>query len=216
MTRALALLDNNKTIVVAESKGGLGSEMPKYIFDADALFLARGMFKPNATYGFKLNKASTSSTGTSVWQVNIATDLTVFNEGATLAALFDEVKLVGTCFRWSQLNVPGGTHFNFFIGYTPVVYATTPTAAVVSRMPFCILSGSNWPSTGRGMKGDVISASVKGRTWGACTDEGVSTPRIVSGLNGTFSIAHSTAPNSSGAVFISYWLQTRAMFRNRG
>jgi len=204
---AISLLENNKRVVSVETKDGITLS---HAYDPEALRLGRSLLRPNSVYSFNLSKNSSLTSGSSVMQINIATDLTVYAEGATLAALFDEVKLRSTTLELALCQT-GGSNFSYLIGFTPIVYTTTPTAAIVMRMPYSHIGTTNWPTRA----GSSIQAVVADRTWGACTDEGVSTPRIVSGLAGTYSIANLSVPSSS-QLYFSYVIRCKASFRNRG
>jgi len=172
------------------------------------------MFSSDATYTFRLSKAGLLTNGSSVINVNIATDLTVFSEGAALAALFDEVKLVKT--RFEIHPSAHLTQFAYVIGYEPVVSTVTPSASALLRLPCSQMS-----ATFVTVRPQAVLEYVAPRSsiYGLVTDEGVATPRVRSGLNGTFSFSwvpgQTNAP-TTGETVAAYALMTIAHFRKRG
>jgi len=186
-------------------------------FDASTVASMRSFLGPRE-YSFRLSRISTITSGTGVLAVNIATDLTVYAEGSALAALFDECKLVRTRLRLAYNSFVSYQSFPFMIGYERTVLTTTPTSTAVARLPdskLCYYGPS--PTLPNGDTWD-LSVSGHGRPYGMTVDEGISSPRLVSGLNGTFKVVNvtGTATPVSSSVHFAYTLTTIAKFRSRG
>lgn len=182
-------------------------------FDPAVLQALRGMFSSDRTYRFRMAKVSTLTNGTASLQVNVATDLTVYQEGTALAALFDECQLVAT--RWRLNLLTHTTQYGFVLGYEPIVTTATPSAATLVRLPCSCAYTTIFNDEKNGAFTLVYNAHRP--LWGMCIDEGVAAPRLRSGLNGTFRIAHMTAtitPTTSEVNF-NYTLVTEARFRSR-
>jgi hypothetical protein len=183
------------------------------VFDPTVLTVLRGTFMIDRPYSARLSKCSFLTNGTGLLQVNVATDLTVYAEGAAFLALFDECKLART--RWVLAANAHTTQFPYVIGYEPVVSTSTPTSTNLSRLP-CSAICTTFAATLT--NGKLTYTAPPESLWGLTAAEGLSSPLIRSGLNGTFSIANvtgCTAPTTAEVSF-AYQLITIAHFRRRG
>lgn len=183
-------------------------------FDPSVLMTLRGMFNSDQKYQFRMSKVSTLTNGTAVLQVNVATDLTVYQEGAALAALFDECRLVRT--RWELVLLTHTTQFGFMIAYEPIVTTVAPTAVILTRLPHSKICTTVFGKTVETASYDLEYGAHK-PLWGMTIDEGVSAPRLRSGLNGTFRIAHipATITPTTSEINFNYRLITIAELRSR-
>jgi len=198
-----ALLNTRK--LTSESKESLIS------FDDKVLLALRSMFSSQKTYDFRLSRISSIINGTGILAVNIATDLTVFAEGTALNALFDEVKLIETRLRLVALGHT--TNFSLMVGYEPVVNTSTPTPTNLGRLPCSELTTT--------FMTQKVTSQLRYRAptyaiYGLCSDEGVSIPRICSGLNGTFSVCNVGGTPTTSEIDFNYQLLTIGRFRKRG
>jgi hypothetical protein len=211
--KAVKALNNSREVEIVGGGDSKDVATTRISYNADVLSTLRSMFSSDRPYRFRLSKSGFLTNGTAILQVNIATDLTVFAEGAALTALFDEVKLQAT--RWQLVSNAHTTQFPFVIGYEPVINTAGPTTASLLRLP-CSTTSSTFVTVP--IVAQLDYRASKDSIWGLVSDEGVSTPRTRSGLNGTFSIANyvnGTAP-TTGEVSFCYTLTTLAHFRKRG
>lgn len=200
-------LRSSATMVVGEEK------KPVTVFEPSLLALGRSVIG-NWKCKFRTSRSSTVNSGTGTLQVVLSTDLASQSEGAALTALFDECKLLSTELQILG-NAAGAPAIMVVVGFEPIVSTTTPTTALVARLPGSIvISSSNFDGKAKTVRYVVLTP----RNWGLTSDEGVSTPRIASGMNGNWSFASMntfTTPGNSYPYF-GYHLRVDAMFRNRG
>jgi hypothetical protein len=204
--RAINVLLNNRKIEEKESVS----------FNSEILAILRASFRSDQEYLFRLSRVSVLTSGATSLQVNVATDLTQFNEGTALAALFDECKLVKTKWQLRLNNTTG--QFPFVMGYEPIVNTVTPTSTNLIRLPVSEIYSTFAVDSASTSYHLTYKAPMSLTLWGLVSDEGVSAPRIRSGLNGTFSIANVTggAVPTASQVYFAYSLLTLAKFRKRG
>jgi hypothetical protein len=187
------------------------SKEPAILFDPVVLGVFRSLFSVARQYSFRLSRISSLINGTAILSVNIATDLTTFSEGAALSALFDEVKLVET--QWTLVSVAHTTQFSFISGYEPVVNTSTPTPTNIGRLPLSELSTTFCTNK---VLTRLRYRAPSDALFGLVSDEGVASPRICSGLNGTFSICNVSGTPTTAETDFSYQLLTVGRFRKRG
>jgi hypothetical protein len=200
-------LHSSATLVVDEKK------LATMVFNPETVALGRAVIG-NWQAKFRTSRASRLTSGTSTLQVIVSTDLSLQSEGAALTALFDEVKGVRSTIQILG-NGTGSPPAVVHVGFEPIVSTVTPTIALVARLPGAsLLTSQNYMGTPY-----VLTRSFgAGRQWGLTSDEGVSAPRIASGMNGNWSFASDNAVTTPGSAFVyfAYALRVDAVFRNRG
>jgi len=188
----------------------MNNRSPAGTFDGYVVAAMRALLG-SATYKFRLSRISNMSSGASSIQLNVSCNLTQYAEGAALLTLFDECKMDSSEFVHNSVDVTAVTRIMYYIGFSPVESSVTPTSTSVSRLP-----GSrqfySFQTQGKALH---QVAHVQSRPWGLTADEGVSTPRICSGLNGVWSLATANTATAT-TVYIFYTLVTVGSFRSRG
>jgi len=192
VSEAIQSLRNTRTVVPGDSK-----EEPKYVYDLGVVTALRGILG-NKTYLFCLNLQTSLTSGTATIAQNVATNLTIFSEYSQLLALFDECK-AHTLRTELALNNSTG-QFVMCQGIETVVLITTPSAAAIIRLPCSGLASTYDP-----LSKYVLLHRFRERPWGSTVDEGVSAPRVPSGMNSTYRVCQATG---TGTVSNSqtYWI----------
>jgi hypothetical protein len=201
----------------APVKGALSSDSKtevelKPIFDVGVIGVMKSMLSTKV-YDFRLSKQFAITSGTSTIATAISHNLTLYNEGAALLALFDECKLI-TLDTEMCLAANGGIQINVIVGIETVVNTTTSTGTAISRLPNAQLFSTFDPQS---MPLRHVVLKCPSRPYGETVDEGVSSPRIATGLNATYRMCETTAsvsPASATTYFSVYW-RTHAKFRAR-
>jgi len=199
-------LSASSTLVVDEKKKA------EYLFDPALLALGRSVLG-NWRCKFRTSRGSRLTSGSGTLAVIVSCDLASQSEGACLTALFDECRGLSTTIQLLG-NSNGSPVIAAYIGFEPIVSTVTPTVALVSRLP-----GSHIVSTWFNPSPTIFTRSYgPGRQWGLTSDEGVSAPRIASGMNGNWSVAsdNTFSTPASSYPYFGYLLNVSAEFRNRG
>jgi hypothetical protein len=185
-------------------------------FNASTVAAMRSFLGPK-TYKVRLSKVSSLTSGTATIAINVATDLTVFNEGAALAALFDECRLHSTTWRLVPQTVSAPTTFPFVLAYEPVVTSVTPTAVALIRLPHSKLCTYTYNGSVAMTDSYRVTYRNQGRPWGLTSAEGSSSTVLVKGLDGTFRIANVTGGSlpQTSVVLFAYSVVTIGEFRSR-
>lgn len=223
---AISLLKNNR-IDVDEKQFSLIPD-PKFAhdsaslevrskvqFDSSALALARSMLG-NSVYKFRCSRAASITSGSSTISVNLSNDLSSMSEGTCLIALFDECRLLKSRIHLAsavyQSNTIGAVFgvFGALVGFYPSVDTVTPTASAVARLPGCLLFPSN-----ASIPIGITSPTLRSRNWGFTVDEGVSAPRIVSGMNSQWKITAAGGTPTSSTQYFGYITMNLVEFRSR-
>jgi hypothetical protein len=209
---ATVLVDDKKHVLTSDQKlyGYDNAGTPSaYSFDTTVLGALRGILGPKS-YRFRLSRSGTLTSGTGTFKITSSTNLTQFQEGSALAALFDECKLLGGKVVHVLGTTGGQNGFGMLVGWYPSESSTTPTTAIVSRLRDVVCFGTGY-SGGPFM----LSFKTQGRQWGLVTDEGVSTPRIVSGFNGTIMWCDLVGTPSNSVAYYGYLETVMGEFRAR-
>ncbi len=186
---------------------------PVYKFNQDIVAAMKGVLGTK-TYRFALSRASTLTSGTGTMTINTSTNLTQFSEGGALLALFDECRMIeGAC--WFSPASVGGGNVNFaeYACWYPSEDSTTPTISQVTRVPNSVIFATTYVGTRD--SGFLKWKVPQPRAWGLVTDEGVSSPRIVSGFNGTMKLIVAGGTPSNSAVYFAYLMKVVGDFRAR-
>lgn len=199
--KAVAVLMNNRSVL---STGAV-------VFDPAILKLARGLFTSMKQYRFDLHRAGTlTSSGGSSLAISHGMELSLFGEGAALASLFDEVKLLSA--TWSLVGVPTSTPCPaFHVAFNPDTLASdTPTTTLlVARIP-----GSKIFTSHAAAGTSVLqSVSLTARPYSAVSDSAPATP-VFAGCRGSFWLISDNALLAS-TVYYSYHTVARMVFRCR-
>jgi len=183
----------------------------QYEFDLAAVGAMRGLLGPDE-YKFVLSRTSTVTSGTGTLTINTSLNLTQYNEGAALIALFDECAMIKGTILFQPGTTGGQNSFSELIGFYPSEDAGTPTAAIVSRLRHstAIYNGS-YPLD---QKPQLIWTTPK-RLWGFTIDEGVASPRIISGFNGTLKMIVLAGTPSNSNPYFGYLAKVIGKFRSR-
>jgi len=194
----------------SESLGGsCGPAAPVWTFPPEVLSAAKSMLGPKL-YSFRVAKQSTLTSGAGVMNINIATDLTTYGEGACLIALFTECRLRRSAITLVPAFVAGTANFSYLIGFVPEVTTSATSASNVARLPNC-----SQETTYTAFPRTFTFASSPNRVWGWTGDEGVAAPRIVSGFNGTWQVANNGGTPATTTLYFSYYLVAMGQFRSR-
>jgi hypothetical protein len=184
------------------------------IFDVGVIGVMKSMLSTKV-YDFRLSKQFAITAGTGTIATAISHNLTLYNEGSALLALFDECKLVTLDAELALANNTGG-QIVVLVGIETVVNTSTSTASAISRLPNSQLF-STYDSISYSIPSRHVVLKCPGRPYGETVDEGVSSPRIATGLNATFRMCEATAsqtPVTSLTYFACVW-RTHAKFRAR-
>jgi hypothetical protein len=183
-------------------------------FDSSVLATLRSMLG-SATYDFRVSYAGTVTSGTGTIASHYSTDLSQFQEGSALTALFDECKLLKG--EVSNLNgqLGGLNGFCYLLGWAPSITATTPTVAIVVRYDHVELFSTSSAVTGKAQKLSYRPRS--GRVWGLTTVEGVvpTTDAPVCGCAGTLQWIQLAGTPSSSDVYFGFFVRQLVMLRAR-
>ncbi len=185
---------------------------PSYDFNPQVVAAMRGMLG-NRVYRFILSRASSVTSGTGTLTINTSFNLTAWAEGGALTALFDECRMLSGNIQFAPASVGGGaTNFAEYVCLYPSEDATTPTISIVTRIPNSIIMSPVYfsqPTT------KVVWKIAQPRNWGLVTDEGVSSPRIVSGFNSTLKMIVAAGTPSNSTVYFGYLAKCIGEFRAR-
>lgn len=135
---AVRMLQNNASTVVTSLPGGL-SEV-KTAFPSELVVAARGLFKANKPYRFRMHGSSTLATiagGVFNQTISWSPATTTFAEWTALAALFDEVKLERAGMIITSAFGPQSTGISFQVAIAPdftTASGSTPSFTTVSRL----------------------------------------------------------------------------------
>jgi len=222
---AIQALLNTSTRVVKERKLVVSAdslrtgydgpiEFPEYRWDTLVLGTLRGLLGPK-TYKFKVSRASTLSSGTGTFTIATDTDLTKFQEGAALIALFEESRLVSGKLVMAAGGLSGMNSFAWQCGYYPALASgsITPTTNIIARLQYQTTGGTVY-------SGGVHELSYRtiGRMWGATSTEGARTPPIspVVGFDGCMMwVATGSGTPSNSNPYYSYVHIAIGEFRSR-
>ncbi len=195
----------------------LGYDKPReppsvWKFDTTVLSALRGMMGPSH-YTFRVTRTSTLTSGTGTLTINTSTNLTQFNEGSALIALFDECKMLKGNMVLQQGTTGGLNGFSEIIGFYPSEDSNTPTLSMVGRLDHVTTTGTgNYVTWGFDNR---LRWRTIGRNWGFTVDEGVSSPRIVSGFNGTWKMIVLAGTPSNSSMYFGYYARVIGQFRCR-
>ncbi len=222
---AIQALLNTSTRVVRERKLVIPAEslrtgydgpieFPEYKFDSTVLGTLKGLLGPK-TYKFKVSRGSTLSSGTGTFTIATDTDLTKFQEGAALIALFEESRLLSGKLVMAAGGFSGMNSFAWQLGYYPALASgsITPTVNILVRLRYQITGGSVY-------SGGVheLSYRTEGRMWGATSTEGARTPPIspAVGFDGCMMwVATGSGTPSNSNPYYSYVHTAIGEFRSR-
>jgi hypothetical protein len=211
VSEAIASLHNTK-ISVASSDS---KSEAKLEFNPTVLAAMRGLMG-SKTWRFLLNLQTSITSGTGTIATNIATNLTIFYEYTALVSLFDELKIDHLAAQFGLVNPGTGTEqLTFMAGIESCVIATTPTASTISRLPNAQML-STW-APDHMLATHVKQRFPKSRPFGLTVEEGISAPRIASGMNSTIRVCHcngsQTPANSKTYLTCRIWAVVQ--FRSR-
>ncbi len=215
-----ALYNTGKKLVYSsepsELEFKLGYDRPKeeasWSFDSTVVAAMRGLLK-NKTYKFMLSRASTFTSGTGTMTINTSTNLTQYNEGAALIALFDECAMISGRMEITPGTTGGTNSFSEFVCFYPSEDSSTPTVSSVTRVDECRLIPTGFGGSCR--INNHLTWKCPGRLWGYTIDEGVSAPRIVSGFNGTWKMIVAVGTPSNSTTYFGYLVKVVGKFRSR-
>lgn len=211
---AIQALMNNAVLPEGKVSISVGDStvQPQPKFDVSVVGAMRGMLG-SKVYRFRCSRASTLTSGTGVLNIATSTDLTQYAEGAALIALFDECRMDYGKMVVQTATVGGANvHFAWIVGFYPSVIAFgSSTPSTVARLDYHLLI----PTTLNASPPQPLKWRTPGRSWGFTTDEGVASPRIVSGFNGTWlgTVAGGTPSNSN--TYFAYVADVVGSFRSR-
>ena len=164
-------------------------------------------------YRFRLTRTSTLTSGAGTMSIPVSTNLTQYSEGAALAALFEECRMVSGILELQQATVGGLSGFSEMLGYFPGEDSSTPTLGVVQRCRYVTTFGTgNYVVYGYDNR---LRWKTEGRQWGATADEGVSSPRIVSGFNGAWKYVVLAGTPSNTSTYFGTFARVIGEFRSR-
>ncbi len=181
------------------------------LFDPSVIASMRGMLG-SKTYDFQISRTSTIVSGTGTCTIATSLDLTQFSEGSALIALFDECKLVRGRLDLSLCSIGGGTNnFAWICGIFPSITSALASASAVARLDYCMLTST----AANTVPQSVLKYKFPNRVWGYTVDEGVSSPRIISGCNHTLVgyVAGGTPSNTT--TYFAYLIKEHIRLRSR-
>jgi len=195
----------------------LGIDQPrdvvKWEFDTAVLGALRSILGPKA-YKFRCSRTSTLTSGTGTLTINTSLNLTQYNEGTALVALFEECRMLSGMIQFEQGNT-GSAGFSEIAGFYPGEDASTPTLTTVGRLRHLTTFGTGNYVRYSPLGGGELKWSTEGRMWGSTVDEGVSAPRIVSGFNGTLKMIVLAGTPANSILYFGYLARVLGEFRSR-
>lgn len=207
LRQSISALQN--TAVYSESADGKSA--PVRTYDTTLIGVLRGMLGPSK-YRFRLSLIGGITSGTATIATNIPTALSQYAEYSAMTALFDECKMHKVTMQLALNDV--SSQITVVLGFEPVVTTVTPTGAIVARLPGAELFSTYDPQS---MPMRPVSHVAKGRVYGLTLDEGVSAPRICSGLNGTYRICQTSSSKAvtNSLTYFVFNMVCIADFRSR-
>lgn len=195
VTKAVMLIDNHRKPVprlpmpVVDPTFGFETvpeSKHSWVYDPAMVAMGRSFLSATKTYTVACNRISFITSGSSVLQVNATTLLSGYEEGAAMLALFDQQRLVH---QWAKLDyaLNSGQWVGTW-GYENVITTVTPTYLIVIRLPISDTYGTLDSFSYK----HILKSRTPNRVWG---DTSVAT--VGSGIDGTYRLAHATAPTSS-------------------
>jgi hypothetical protein len=206
---ALGILLNNRVVTTAESKAGVSSRIT---FPPEFLAAARSVLRGSRVYRFRMSRTGTLTSGSGIIALTISTDLSQYNEGAALTALFEECQLRSTEMQLVSQVSSTATPFHYILAFNPIYFNGTPGLAESGRLPGSMILTTN-DTTGRS---HTHIGHVGPRIYGLTTDEGTAPVVVNSGGNGTWQLVNTTAATPASSVtYFSYQIVSVMSLRNR-
>jgi hypothetical protein len=209
---ALSVLANNRKVVDSKSPAGLSVE-----YETTALSAARGLFSGGQVYHFRgtLTGLLTTPGSAVAGLYAIGNNLAAFNEGTSLAALFDECRVRRTRLQTAVSGIGDSQELACVVGYNTVGRASTDvptTAASVARLEGSLL----WTckSGAGGAKGRVDFKS-RARSFPFCDTGAQYTLSPPSGTIGCWWISTLTTTPTVSIRFANYMLEADIELRSR-
>jgi len=206
VTLAVQSLMNNRVLSTSDSKSEASTT-----FDLGVVRAVKALMG-QTTYKFACNLQTSLTAGTLTIARNIATSLTIYNEGSALIALFDECKLKSMRVQ-ALLTAPSGFSQIVILGAIEwVVTTVTPTAPVIARLPHSMELTTFDPRPVL-----LVARAPVIRPFGETVDEGVAAPRIATGFNSTLRFCEAVGTNAVTTAATYYILKIQAVgeFRSR-
>jgi hypothetical protein len=206
---ALGILLNNRVVTTSESKGDVKSRVT---YPPDFLAAARSVLRGTQLYQFRMSRTGTLTSGSSTIALTISTDLSQYNEGSALTALFEECRLWSTQIQIISQVSSTATQFQYILAFNPIYTTATPMFAECGRLPGSILRSTN-DTTGMS---HTQHGHVGPRIYGLTSDEGTAPVVVNSGGNGTWQLVNTTAVNPASSItYFSYNIISVMKLRNR-